>query len=59
MSRHLPLLLFVFSLTFTMTGCGRSGENKVITPTTTQTEEELAAIDEEREAAMDTSNLQE
>ena len=59
MLRLFAVTLFLVSLTFTTTGCDDKGETKVIESETSQTEEELDAIHEESEAAMETSNLAE
>ena len=59
MLRLFAITLFFVSLTFTTTGCDDKGETKVIQSETIQTEEELDAIHEESEAAMETSNLAE
>ncbi len=59
MLRLIAITLFLACLSFTTTGCGRSGETTVIQPETTQTEADLDAIHEESEAAMETSNLAE
>lgn len=59
MYRLFALSVLAACFTLSTTGCGGTQENTIIEPTTTQTDEELAAIDEEREAAMDSSALQE